>query len=418
MRTLIFILLLCSYSYAGENSLLSISFGPVQIGESRIPITLTDFKISVQSSQSISAQFVENSVQWIRMTSNLLAPRARMAIKLNNQGNIHLNYLDQSIIPEQRGNHLYTEIYVSLFNPAPLKVILDKKIVGTILVSASSSRKDQQTQLIDYSCAPYNLQLEGLNNEYISVGCRLERTGGFGNEYPRLEVSWSATNYHLVDGSAPPYLSIITGEHPTQALLEDQFGKRKILKIKATLPSKLKRLNTALGVGPYIFRTKQRESIRPAEPAFAGMLYANFHLLSNSSLRAFDALVWQNALFNNFGLYFAYELADAFDHRIKLIPLLGIQGLTFQVNRHHKGYSKMIYPQGFELVYQNAFGLENYSLIGGMFLSTSSEEHYKNMWIRFGKKIFLELNYIDWRDDNRLASMWGLSIGIPFVSFL
>ena len=77
----------------------------------------------------------------------------------------------------------------------------------------------------------------------------------------------------------------------------------------------------------------------------------------------------------------------------------------------------MTFKQGFEAVYYHPFGLENYIFVYGMFISTSSEEGYNNIWIRFGKKIFWELNYIDWDYRGQYSSMWGLSVGIPLAQF-
>ena len=76
----------------------------------------------------------------------------------------------------------------------------------------------------------------------------------------------------------------------------------------------------------------------------------------------------------------------------------------------------MIYPQGFEILYKHAF-IENYNLAYGMFLSTNSEK-YTNAWFRYGKKNFLELNYITWGHEQSQIKMWGLSVGIPFFSAL
>jgi hypothetical protein len=52
-----------------------------------------------------------------------------------------------------------------------------------------------------------------------------------------------------------------------------------------------------------------------------------------------------------------------------------------------------------------------------MFTSLSGPYNYNNIWIRYGKSYFWELNFIEWKKENREASMFGLSIGFPIASF-
>ena len=52
-----------------------------------------------------------------------------------------------------------------------------------------------------------------------------------------------------------------------------------------------------------------------------------------------------------------------------------------------------------------------------VFLSPSNDLDYKNIWIRWGKSYFWELNLIEWGQDNFKASMWGLSVGFPLKGF-
>jgi hypothetical protein len=102
-----------------------------------------------------------------------------------------------------------------------------------------------------------------------------------------------------------------------------------------------------------------------------------------------------------------------------VVPLLGFQGLSTKYSNKYDSYHKIIYPQGFELVYKHPFKMKNYSFVLGLFTNASvADDNYNNIWIRFGKKIFWELNYINWENKEKKASMWGFSVGIPFLSFL
>lgn len=397
-----------------------LSFGNVDIGESRIPINLSDFSIISKNSLNLKTkvEFIKDSVQWIRMSNNLLSPRARLGIQIeSSDSNIHLNYSGKSIVLTRHQNILYTQLYVSLFNPMPIEVIVDGKKVGRITIRARSPERKTETKLIDYSCSNYNVQIQGVDDEYISVGCRMDRLGRIGKERPRLEVSWSATNFHLLDQSPPPYVSIFTRNDPAKVMVEDEEGNKKEITITADIPERLHRLKTAFGLGPYAFNATEQGKKRDTVIAPSFMLYGNFYLMPGASVRMFDALVWQDSIFNNFGFYFAYDVAKIFDQRILIVPLLGVQGLTFKYNKNSPSFTRMIYPQGAEVVINHAFGITGYSVVYGMFFSTSSAVDYMNLWLRWGKKVFWEINYIDWGDDGHEATMYGLSVGIPLGSF-
>ena len=403
-----------------EGTPFSISFGPVKLGESRIPINLHDFEIiKKDSSEGIFAAWVKDSVQWVRTENNLLTPRARMGFKINSEHpNIHFKYAGKTILPERRSTYYYAEIYVNLFNPGDLFIHKGKNRIATVGLRAKTKKRRGKAHVIDYSCSRYNLVFEGLEDEFMSLGCRMERRGRWGKEKPRLEVTWATTNYRLLDGTTPPYTSFINDTRPIKMTLVDNDGVKRVVTIRAALPKRLRRFKSAIGFGPYQFETRTATQTLLPRIAPAAMLYTKLDLTNSSSLRAFDALVYNKSLFNNFGLYFAYDLADAFDGRLLFVPLLGAQGLTFRMDKNDKNNNlKFIYPQGFEVVYKHAFGFENYNFIYGMFPSPSSDITYRNLWARFGKGMFWEVNYIEYQDGGDRAKMYGLSIGLPFLSF-
>jgi len=404
----------------GKDEVVAMTFGPVVIAEERIPINLLDFKVRtyIQNDIIVKANFIKGSVQWIRTTGNLLSPRARLGIRIYKiSPGLHLNHFGRSILPEQRKKYLYTELYVSLFNPGEVVLFEDGKQIGKVIVHALNPKKGTKTHLIDYSCSRHGLKITGLDNEYMSVGCSLSRTGKWGKERPRLEVSWASTNFRLLDKSFPPYVSILTKTSSVKTTVMDQAGRKRELTIEARVPKRIHRLRTALGFGPYIYEATQDNLKRSPVVAPALMIYANLGLTETSSIRGFDALVIQDSRFNNFGLYFAYELAPAFDGRVSLTALLGIQGLTFQYNKKQTPFSQIIYPQGFELLIRH-FGWENYHFFYGMFISATDDYDYNNLWVRWGKKYFWEINYISWGYQGKTAAMWGLSVGIPFMQFM
>ena len=187
------------------------------------------------------------------------------------------------------------------------------------------------------------------------------------------------------------------------------------------MPARLHRMRLAWGAGPY-----HLSSSAGAGNGWAGaaMLYGNFRLRTAEdglSIRAFEAAVSQSptntAFFNNFGLYFAYDVARVWDLRLHLTALLGMQSVTFAPRGlARRSYSTTLAPQGFEISYPDAFGRKNRTLSGGMFLQPTVATPYQNFWVRYGGSWFGELNTISWRSNDRFARMSGVSVGMPFAS--
>jgi len=119
-------------------------------------------------------------------------------------------------------------------------------------------------------------------------------------------------------------------------------------------------------------------------------------------------------VFSNFGVYYAYVAANKFDGRIKLVTLLGAQELSFNFKDSRDWSHDVFFPQGVEIVYSHAFGMENYHMIFGLFLSAGDRD-YQNAWLRFGRKYFWEINYINWGYKEQAARMWGISLGLPLA---
>jgi len=113
------------------------------------------------------------------------------------------------------------------------------------------------------------------------------------------------------------------------------------------------------------------------------MIYSNFRLFKEIYIRGFNTIVAKKSIFNNLGLYFASDLAKVMDKN-----LLDMQLLYFQFDSKSKIINGPIFPQGIELNYNYAFGIENYLIGGGSFLSPSESYDYQNLWVRWNKGIF------------------------------
>lgn len=390
------------------------NLGRFSIGESRIQVELEDFLIHKQK-ESVIANWNSGSVQWIRNENNLLIPRALLNIEVKETSDqLHFQYQEKTIIPVQTKDGVRSDVYIDLFNPDTLFIYKGKELLDKIIIEARPAKNARTKQLIDYSCAPYEIAIEGLDDEYLSLGCKMFKRGRFGNELPRLEVMMSSTNLRLQNDRKPPYTLFLEDNSPVKLEMRDQSGNIRTLQMRAKLPPSLPRLKTAFGIGPYLYESRLGSDIQNSNYAPSFMLYAKFDLTDTASLKAFDALLYSKSFFNNSGLYFSYDLASAFDERVLINALLGFQGLHYRYRSGDQTVFRLIYPQGFEVIYKHAFK-ENYHLTYGMFLSTTDED-YTNAWIRYGKGSFLEFNYIHWGHQQNEIKMWGLSVGIPFFS--
>jgi hypothetical protein len=414
-KTVLYITAIC-FLFCTQNafskSAFSISFGPVNLGNSRIPLNLGDFNISVSDhNEDFKAIFVRDSVQWVRTENNLLIPRARLGLIFSDiTKTFHIQHHGETIIPQLRKNQYYTEIFINLFNPTAVHIKSGQTNYSSVVVTAKPVEKGKKSHLIDYSCSRNQIKITGLDDQYISLGCRMERRGAYGKERPRLSVTWTTSNYTLKDKTPPPYTSFFNSSHPVKLKLIDKEGLEREVTISAKVPKRLHRLKLAYGLGPYTFSsTFEGDKQDNVAPAF--MLYGKYDFTESISARFFDALVYNKSTFNNSGMYFAYHLADALDGRFSFIPLLGVQGLYFKHQNAPKADNNLIYPQGFEMVFRHAFNIENYVVVYGMFFSTNTAEDYTNTWVRWGKNYFWELNYINWGKGDYKTEMFGLSIG-------
>lgn len=406
---------------------MAIGFGGVKLAQNRLPINLKQFKISTKLlDQSFQAKtkiyFLKDSVQWIRSSQNLLTPRALIKLKIYDpKANFHISYRENKIIPQKKKKYSETSLYVDLFQSDSIYLYQGAKKLAQIYVQAEPQVKGKKTQLIDYSCSRYNIKIKGLDNEYVSVGCAMEKIGPWHGSKPRLQISWSATNFELLDGTAPPFIGYLGTSGKIVTQVRDRNNKIREISISAKIPKKLPRLLTAFGLGPYALNANQSRDGEMIDNkgriAPALFLYGKYELMGTASFKFFDGFIANKAIFNNAGFYFSYQLAEIYDGRIEIQPLLGLQVLSFRIDSDHKMQQNFIYPQGFEFTLKHAFGIENYNIVYGMFISPSDDEEYQNLWIRWGKGYFWELNYIGWDYEGAKSLMYGLSIGFPLATF-
>jgi hypothetical protein len=400
----------------------TLSIGDYNIGSDPISIDLNDFRFQVKDPR-IKIQFIQNSIYWNRSEKNLVTPMMMIQVTINQTLKpIQIKFGNQIIIPMQKDGTSTSQIYVNLFESRPIEIFEDSKKIDEILIySISLSNLRKQKIRIDHTCLPYQVQFSGIDTEYISMGCTLDRVGPFGQEKPRLEVNLISTNVlagNEIGLSEHSDLTFYFNESSEiQTELFHKIEKKKIpIRMSADLPEKLSRVKLAVGIGPYSYTASKNNNALGPINSLSYMLYSKFSLTETTSFKAFDALISDSTLFNNSGLYYSFDVARVLDGRITINTLLGFQGLHFKYDENSSTEFEVIYPQGVEITYQHPFGKINSYLNYGMFLSTS-QEPYKNIWLRYGQKIFYEINYITWGKELSKIEMWGLSLGFPIGQF-
>ena len=398
----------------------SLELEKTAVAENRVDVNLNDFRL-IHQNNSIKLHFEDASVKWVRNEANLLVPRALLVINFKegvDHDKLIISHNNRPYFPTRDSRELSSiKIYLDLFNPGSLQIFEGDKKIDDIVIEAKSTSANRDKQLIDYSCSPYQIKILGIDDEYLSIGCKLEKIGKLGNEKPRLEITISSTNLVALNGARPPFKAFLSDQAPVEMHLKNQTGQSKKISISAVLPERIYRLNTALGLGPYLYSAKLKELEYSNKPAASFMFYAKYDLTKSSSLRFFNSTTYAKTLFNNAGLYFSYDLAEILDGRIVLNTLLGFQAINYKFNNDSSTNFEVIYPQGFELTYRHAFNQENYHLTYGLFLARGSYD-YTNTWLRYGQKIFYEINYISWHKDDNKYKTWGLSVGFPFLKGL
>ncbi len=394
-------------------------------GEARIKFGRKDIKINIQEIKDIQIKaIVDNtSFEWRRVDKLVLMPLVRLKIRIqSNDPDFHIAYKDFTINFQQSNKASYAELYYSLYERHAVEIFRGKELIGKIDLEFNDHKKNRV--IVDYTCSRNDIVIKGLENEHISLGCHTRRIGKFGKERPMLEISWVSPELKIIGSEHIPYQAAFLNRLPVNIrVLNIKTGIEKEITITARIPKRLHRLFTAYGLGPYAFNTEivrenEVSESKQVDMAPALMFYLNYKVSESSSVRGFDAAIFQESRFNNAGLYLGSDFGHMLDNKIYFTTLLGVQYLYFKYDDDSPDISEPIFPQGLEFMYRHAFDIPNYIVSGGFFLSTENDIEYENIWVRWGKNYFWELNLISWGKDQFKAKTWGISVGFPFKGFL
>lgn len=395
------------------------------LGEDRIDLGHQDFRIEIENPAGIEikAMLDKDSIQWIRYDEVLLIPRARLKIRAKKlPPATFISYKEKTINLQHSKQYSYAELNISLYERHLVELHNTEGVIARLRILFKPQKKPRI--ITDYTCSRNNIKVTGLHNEQLSLGCRTRRIGPFGKERPMLEVTWISPELRIKNAGYIPYTAAFLSDKPVNIEVVNIFsGEAKTLTITASIPKRLHRLFTAYGFGPYAFETQKRnnngELLTKSEPTVpALMFYINYKISETNSIRGFEAAVFKDSTFNNAGLYLGSDFGFALDNKLYFSTLIGVQYLYFKFDEDSPVVSEAIFPQGLEFMYRHAFDIPNYIISGGIFLSPSADVDYTNVWIRWGKKYFWELNLISWGKEDFKASTYGVSLGFPFKGFL
>lgn len=365
--------------------------------------SIDDFKLNAKRADAnINFKFLENTLEVRRSIKNKTnSPFVKTYFHLGSDVSVSkIKYKNQFHYPIQDSKSYSISFYVDLLSSEKIIIYAN----STYEISIDYIGKNQN--IIDNSCFPYQLKIKS-TKQINSIGCTVKVDGHFGDQTNTLQVH-TRSKFTGINGKASSNSHQI---HKPGIVHSDA------MKIHAYFPKRHHRLKTAIGFGPYRFDTsfpedgKQETALRDAAPAF--MLYGNLEVDKTNSIRFFNATVTKDAIFNNAGLYYASTLVSLLNDNLTLTSLLGFQHLHFKESSDIRSFSEVILPQGLEFLYTQAFGIKNFLISGGGFVSTTTEVDYENLWIRWGRGYYWELNYIYWADQDISAKMWGLSLIFP-----
>lgn len=421
VRILILVLL---FSYFHPAQAQTLSFEQDVVSEGELQVQLNDFTFE-STNKDFTVSVIRESLKWRRNELQHLNPFLKIQIRSQLDPKTHiLKFRDQLYTSSQSENS--SSVYMveyNLFQPQPISIHNSSNaVVLAMIIPNIRSASIAQPILIDHSCFPQNLSVQFTSKTkpvYLTTRCQLDSYGKQGEETSVLTVSIQSPQLRFSTESISKDSIQLRLHHSEKSLIQaiDEKGHVYQLEVAAKVPKRFHRLKTALGFGPYIYQTKDvaKSSEQSVTPSY--MLYGKYDLTGLSSIKFFDALIATETVFNNSGVYFSYDLASALDQMLIVNALLGVQGIHYRFPGDSNIDFTTTAPQGFEIVYKHPFGMENYNFMYGGFFSTNPSEPYINTWIRFGKGYFWELNYIKWEHEQKQISMFGLSIGIPFMQF-
>ncbi len=409
------------------------AFAPIELSTSDFTVEWDE-----KPDSGLSAALEPGSLEWVRVQDVLVLPRARLKIIARSAQN--------GIITT--GGH--SQLMTSLANKGIGSVVPVALIGGTtasdnpidVEYVENGAKKRRTLHIhfrpraravsapwisVDPSCSKFDVQLAFDHppsaNQWIYVGCQrvvTQSTHGRANSLD-LMIFWEgASAIQISDVPATPLAastwSIRLGARPGKIILTTP--QQQSLSLSYQLPHRFHLGALSLGLGPYSFHfdsgSQHASSLTPILT-----LYGSYVLSDSARVVMFDAAGLNSWLYNDFGLYISTENVRALDRRLGVRFMLGGHAIGFKSNGQYHFIPGI--PQGFELTLTDALQRGATLAAGGFLYPSINGKAYNNLWLRWGRSIFGEINYISFvenpNDQRTFSKSVGLTVGFPVLSF-
>jgi hypothetical protein len=401
------------------------------------PLSPADFSTEWKgpAPEGVQVSVVPGSIQWVRVSQLLVVPRARL--RLVAQGHEAITLRTSGSVETGLSGKIF-EALVPLFSGEwpPLKLQLKKagqvrEHAFNLKYSPAKSTPVQKNRVfMDSSCSPYLSEALGSESlaahQWAYLGCRMVRSRQGSAEFPTFEVylHWDGpqgpvkANGIPIEPAVPGLWLIRLGGERSSVEISDGSGHR--FELRFQIPRKLSYASLGLGVGPYGYYFEDGVTTVSRTLPITTM-YGSYFLTESSRLVFFDAFAPGNRWYNDIGFYFNNESSRALDDRMSVNILLGFHVIGF------RAASSVAYrlgvPQGFELIFRDAFATRYNLSAGGFFYPPIAGKTYYNAWFRYGtSRLFAEINYIAWSElgpenEKVYSRSLGFTIGAPLFLF-
>lgn len=398
--------------------------------------TVEDFSVDWVGNPIPGVQFSlgKKSLQWVRVSEVLALPRAHLEVRAEKieGGRVTASEFSDAfrMDPSTGGSHGTIDFPVALIsgdeNLIQILIRKDGKEIEGRLRIRFKPRDNESHIYYDPSCSRFGLTAESIGakpDEWVYFGCRLIYSEGGKYRTGSLEVLvfWdNVGNTIQVGGLNTPQASpslwtfrLRSHSEPLQL----KAGNHQ-MNVRYFVAERLHLLSLGMGIGPYSYLF-QGQSDPDDRVAPIITLYASFFLTETVRIVAFDATAIAAKTYTDLGLYLNTENFRIIDRRLTINLLLGAhviavksQGQTFVIPG---------FPQGLEMSFSD-FLMRGKSVgVGGFIYPSINGKAYHNVWIRWGGRLFAEINYIYWEEvlhDQQFHSRsLGVSFGFPLGGF-
>jgi hypothetical protein len=387
---------------------------------------------------NVSVVLEKESLQWVRTLDVLVLPRARMRLTFATPTTLRVyqgafstggRLLDQIDFPVALMNNSQNIIRVRIEENGQE---VERQLRIRFRPRMASH---QQLVYIDSSCSRYNVKADWLSlpeskpplqASWAYLGCRFLTTKGdqFRTSALEMYIYWDgltedsaiAVDRLRTEPILPGVWALRLSSLPGRILLKNAQGQE--LQINYNLSERHYLGSLGVGIGPYF---SEFNGVGEYDLGWSPLLTIYGSVFINESIRVvgFDATSISNRLWTDLGLYLSAENAKMFDERMTMSLLIGGHVIAFRTDG--KNHAEPSFPQGFEFIYADAFKRGHSMSFGGFVYPEIAGRSYYNLWIRWGGKIFGEINFLEAKEsfDNESVSSksLGLTFGFPLGRF-